>query len=90
MMEILYKNQDSHDRLLRNFSVNELFIVQQSYKDIFKKQLRQPTADNNHIINYNMKMQNYVLMNNTIHFFSAGALVFGISQFMGNTLERVC
>jgi len=42
--------------MLRNFSLNEFALVAGTYKQMFKDQLRQPTADNNHIVNYNLKL----------------------------------
>lgn len=76
-------------RMLRNFSLNEFALLSGTYKHMFKDQIRQPTADNNHIINYNLKMQNYVIVNSSIHMISAGMFTFLIKGVLGNTIEKV-
>ena len=55
---------------------------------MFKDQLRQPTADNNHIINYNLKLQNYVIVNSTVHLISAGMFTFLVKSLFGNFIDR--
>jgi len=79
----------SHDRMLKNFSLNEFALLAGSYKHMFKDQLRQPTADNNHIVNYNLKMQNYLIVNSSIHMISAGMFTFLVKGVLGNMIDRV-
>ncbi len=42
--------------MLKNFSLTEFALLAGTYKHMFKDQLRMPTADNNHLINYNLKL----------------------------------
>lgn len=53
-MDYLFGRKKQH-QLLKPFSVNELFLLLSAYKGLFKEQLRMPTAENNHILNYNLK-----------------------------------
>jgi hypothetical protein len=75
--------------MLRNFSVNEFAVLTGTYKNMFKDQLRQPTADNNHIVNYNLKLQNYLIVNSSVHMLSAGMFTFLIKGAVGNYIDRV-
>jgi hypothetical protein len=50
------RNKNEGDRMLKNFSLSEFALLAGTYKHMFKDQLRQPTADNNHLINYNLKL----------------------------------
>lgn len=77
-----------HGRLMRNFSLNEFALLAGTYKHMFKEQLQQPTADNNHIVNYNLKLQNYVIVNSTIHMISAGMFTFLVKGLIGGGIER--
>ena len=83
-----WSNRRGGQRLLKEFSVMELTLIQQAYKDIFLEQIRQPTADNNHIINYSLKLKNFLLLNSTIHMLSASGLIFGVHILIGPRLER--
>lgn len=78
----------NEDRMLRNFSLNEFALLAGGYKHMFKDQLRQPTADNNHIVNYNLKLQNYLIVNSSIHMISAGMFTFLMKGLVGNALDR--
>jgi hypothetical protein len=74
--------------MLKNFSLNEFALVSGTYKHMFKDQLRMPSADNNHIINYNLKLQNYMIINSTIHMISSGMFTFLIKGILGNAIDR--
>ena len=50
------KSSNEADRMLKNFSLTEFAILAATYKHMFKDQLRMPSADNNHLINYNLKI----------------------------------
>lgn len=78
----------SNETLLKNFSTKEFGQVVANYKHLFKDQLKTPTADNNHIINYNLKVSNFVMMNETIHMLVAGGGVFGIRSLIGNFITK--
>lgn len=79
---------DPRSRLLHNFSVREFGMLVGTYKHIFAEQLRQPTADNNHITNYSLKLQNYFLVNSTIHMISAGMATFMCRTLLGGLIDR--
>ncbi len=74
--------------MLKNFSLTEFALLAGTYKHMFKDQLRMPTADNNHLINYNLKLQNYVIINSSVHMISAGMLTFLMRGLLGNFIER--
>ena len=76
------------ERLMKTFSLREFGMIVGEYKRIFKEQIRAPTADNNHIINYNLKLTNYLMMNEFIHMVSAGAGVYAIKGLVGNYIDR--
>jgi hypothetical protein len=75
--------------MLRNFSVNEFAVLTGTYKHMFKDQLRQPTADNNHIVNYNLKLQNYLIVNSSVHMLSAGMFTFLVKGAVGNYIDKI-
>lgn len=77
------------NRMLRNFSLNEFSLISGSYKQMFKDQIREPCADNNHVINYNLKLQNYMILNSTMHMISSGMFTFLIKGILGNAIDRV-
>jgi hypothetical protein len=76
-------------RMLRNFSLNEFSLLAGTYKHMFKEQLRQPTAENNHLINYNLKLQNYLIIHSTLHMISGGMFTFLVKGFLGNGIDRI-
>jgi len=82
------KTKAGEERMLKNFSLNEFSLLAGTYKHMFKDQLRQPTADNNHIVNYSLKLQNYLIVNSSIHMISAGMFTFLIKGFVGNAIDR--
>lgn len=47
-----------------------------------------PTADNNHIINYNLKLKNYLIVNTSVHMLSAGVFTFMVRGVLGNMIDR--
>lgn len=75
--------------MLRNFSLNEFSLLSGTYKHMFKEQLRQPSAENNHIINYNLKLQNYLIINSSLHMISAGMFTFLVKGLIGTYIDRV-
>lgn len=81
-------NGDPSSRLLGNFSVNEFGLLVGTYKHMFADQLRQPTADNNHITNYSLKIQNYLIVNSFIHMLSAGMATFLFRGVLGGFVDR--
>ena len=48
-----------------------------------------PTADNNHILNYSLKMQNYALMCHMTHTIAGGLATFAFKTMFGNKIEAV-
>lgn len=68
--------------------MHEFGMLVGTYKHIFTDQLRQPTADNNHITNYNLKLQNYFIVNSTIHMISAGMATFFMKALVGGFIDR--
>ncbi len=61
-MNFLFWQQNNGPTLLSKFSHNEMSNCYFDYRRMFKQQLNQPTADNNHLINFNLKLQNYVVV----------------------------
>lgn len=88
-MDSFFNRGTGGDRLLTNFSLSEFALVAGTYKHMFKDQLRQPTADNNHIVNYNLKLQNYLIVNSSIHMISSGMFTFLVKGLAGNAIDRV-
>ncbi|CDW72108.1 UNKNOWN [Stylonychia lemnae] len=88
-MDYFTRTGVNNERLLKNFSINEFHNICIGYKELFKTQLRQPTADNNHIINYNLKISNYVMVNQFIHMMTSGASLFLIQALAGRHIERL-
>lgn len=86
-MDFLWRRHDDSKRMLKNFSLNEVALLAGTYKHMFKEQLRQPTADNNHIVNYNLKLQNYLIVNSTIHMLSAGLSAFLLKGLLGPMID---
>lgn len=76
------------NQLLKPFSTNEISAIYSAYKQMYLHQIRNPSADNNSIINYNMKLQNYVMMNSFIHMITAGSGLYFFSYFLGGRLEE--
>jgi hypothetical protein len=75
--------------MLRNYSLNEFALLAGTYKHMFKDQLRQPSAENNHIINYNLKLQNYLIINSSLHMISAGMFTFLVKGLIGNGIDKI-
>jgi hypothetical protein len=90
MMESLFRrvNPSKDSCVLSNFSLNEFALLAGTYKHMFNEQLRKPNADNNHIINYNLKLQNYVIVNSSIHMLSAGLTSFLVKTLFGGRITR--
>jgi hypothetical protein len=59
------------------------------YRDYFSKQIDEPSAENNHIYNFHMKLSNFVSMHHIIHSISSGALTMLLKTTVGERLERI-
>jgi hypothetical protein len=57
---------------------------------MFKEQLNRPSAENNHILNFSLKINNYVMMHNIIHTLCAGGAVVAFKAFFGHRLDGYC
>lgn len=50
----LFNKKYTHEKLTREFSLNEFNTCYYYFKHAFKDQLSMPTADNNYLINYDL------------------------------------
>jgi len=52
------------DRITKEFSHNEFSHCYSYFRSKFAEQLNKPSAENNDIINYDLKVRNYLIMTN--------------------------
>jgi len=67
--------------------LHEISHLHASYKHLFKEQLNRPNAENNHILNYSLKLNNYIMMHNLIHTLCAGGATVALKSFFGPQME---
>jgi hypothetical protein len=70
-------------------SLNELNTIHHTYKGMVQDQLNSPNAENNHILNFNLKIGNYVMMHHLIHTITAGIGLTGLRMVIGERIEGV-
>ena len=85
----LKSGHDAETKIFDTLSINQLAAIHFNYKSVLKDQLSNPNAENNHILNFDLKIGNYLLMHHLIHTLTAGLGVTGIRMFIGERLESM-
>ena len=70
-------------------SLTQVTTLHHSYKLMFKDQINVPSAENNHIINFNMKLGNYITLHHIMHSLLAGSSLFAFKAYFGERVERI-
>ena len=65
-----------------------MHAIHSRYKNHFRKEIENPSADTNHILNFSLKLDNFMMMNEMFHFLTAGAALFGIRTLFGNSITK--
>ena len=50
--------------------------------------MENPSADSNHIINFSLKLDNFVMMNGLLNMLMAGGTTFGLKTVFGRGIEK--
>jgi hypothetical protein len=80
--------RDNHDRLVKEFSYRELSQCYGHFRHNFKEQLLKPSAENNHLINYDLSLKNYLMLNGTVHMILSGIYTYTFKHFFGNAIDK--
>jgi len=78
----------SNEKVMAPLSLRQVHAIQYRYKSHFKKEIDNPTADTNHILNFSLKMDNFFMMNEMLNFVMGGITMFGMKTFLGNTIDK--
>ena len=52
----------SQEKLIAPLSLMQMHMIHGHYKSHFKKEIQNPSADTNHIINFSLKMENAMVI----------------------------
>ena len=83
-------NKGNHPRLTKEISMNEFSSVYAHFRHMFQKQLNEPCADNNSLINYDLKCRDFLMMNGTFFMLMSGAGTMSLKKIAGAPIDTMC
>ena len=90
MLSRLLYYQKNQERLCKEFSMNEYLRIYGNFRGQYKEKLNRPNAENNDLINYDLYLRNYMILNSTQFMICAGALTYGVKRFFGYNIDKIC
>ena len=78
----------SSEKVIAPLSLAQVHTVHAHYKHHFRQQIENPTADTNHILNFSLKMDNFMMMNEMVNFLFGAMTMFGVKHFLGRSIDR--
>lgn len=78
----------SNDKLIKPVSAKQYATIYGIYRSMFKQQIEFPSAENNHILLFQNKLQSRVSTFYMVHMIVAGTLTYGSKRFFGERLEQ--
>ena len=78
----------SQDKVIAPLSLAQIHGIHGQYKAHFRQQIENPTADTNHILNFSLKMDNFMMMQEMINFFMIGGSLFGFKHLFGHNIDK--
>ena len=84
----LIPQSSSGEKMIAPLSLGQIHEIHYRYRAHFKNEINNPSADNNHIVNFNLKMENFLMMNSFINLVMSGITLFGMKTFLGNAIDR--
>jgi hypothetical protein len=80
------QNKDS-PRLCREFSFNEFQDIYGTFRYHFSKRLREPCAENNNLINYDLKCKDFLNVNGGVFMIFGGIAAFTLKSRFGHKID---
>ena len=62
--------------------------IHYGYKSAFKNEIDNPSADTNHILNFSLKMDNFMMMNEMFNLVMSGITMLGMKTFLGESITK--
>lgn len=78
----------SGEKVMAPLSMSQIHTIHAHYKGHFRTELRNPTADSNHILNFSLKLDNFMMMQEMINFIFSGGTLFGCKHAFGAGIDR--
>lgn len=76
----------SGEKVMAPLSVSQIGTIHANYRHHFSKELENPTASSNHILNFNLKVENFLMLNSFTNMLLAGASTFMVKYLFNNNL----
>ncbi len=73
----------SSDKVIAPLSMAQIHSIHAHYKGHFRKEIDNPTADSNHILNFSLKLDNFMMMQEMMNFIFCGGTLFGCKAAFG-------
>lgn len=67
--------------------MNEFSSIYAHFRHMFEKQINEPCADNNSLINYDLKCRDFLMMNGTFFMVMSGIGTMTFKKFFGNAID---
>ena len=83
----IFGRKNYHDRLTREFSLNEFINIYGNFRHKYREELQKPTADNNYLINYDLQCKNLIQTNAFLQMIFAGSTTYSIKYFIGHKID---
>lgn len=78
----------SQEKVMAPLSIKQIHHIHGHYRAHFRKEIDNPSADTNHIINFSLKIENFMAMNSLLNFCLSGATMFGVKTLFGNSIDK--
>lgn len=78
----------SQEKVMAPLSISQIHRIHGHYRAHFRKEIDNPSADTNHIINFSLKIENFMAMNQMLNFCMAAATMFGVKTLFGTSLDK--
>lgn len=86
--KIFNQGNQKHPHLTREFSFNEFSQCYGSFRYHYKERLNKPCADNNSLINFDLKCRDFLMINGSLFMIFAGIATYGFRHRLGHIVDH--